>query len=421
MANLWQPTNLTDGLVGATSGNITIANLAVQSTILSKSLVVGKQGDPRLPYWDGLPAPLSAITLDDPRYNTSQIWIPAIFENILGIMADLTITGNLDIAGDVVVGTQANPANVIVEGESIVRGALPGNTYSVLSWGGINLSGSLLVNTIANTIVLGLKPINIVGNVEFIDENQDVLLKIWGGFPGGNRGPGTSAIDLVGNGYPSSLRLTTTSTQKGLITDKVLSLGENRLINNSRWSSDPSLEIIGTPELIHFNTPQSALEVINTAGGSNLTALNAVGNIVQTTVDSTGQNALEAVFCLSALRFEKPAGAFLVGPAGGAGGPMWFRTYCLFGIDAGPWNLELPEPEILGQELLVINGTNQNMVVNAAGVLSVNSLGITYPTASTAISNSYDGASGLSSDYITFYIAEQVTGSLKWVCLYPYS
>ena len=419
MANLWQPTNLTDGLVGATSGNITIANLAVQSTILSKSLVVGKQGDPRLPYWDGLPAPLAAITLDDPRLNTSQIWIPAIFENILGIMADLTITGSVDIFGDVVVGTPANPANVIVEGKSTVRG--DGSTYSILSWGGINLSESLLVNTIANTIVLGVttasRPIEIKGTVEFIDETQAILLKAWGGFPGGNRGPGTSAVDIDGTGFPSSLRSTTVSTARGLIANGtlgMLSVGENRLINNSRWPNTPAVELSGAPPLIHFATPESALEVSNTAGGTNFTALNAVGNIIQTS------DTFEAVFSLSSIRLEKPAGAFLVGPTGPAGGPMWFRTYALYGTDAGPWNLELPEPDTLGQELLVINGINNPMILNAAGVVSVNTLGATYPAPGTAIFNAYNGASGLSSDYITFYIAEQVLGSLKWVCLYPY-
>ena len=196
----------------------------------------------------------------------------------------------------------------------------------------------------------------------------------------------------------------------------MLSVGENRLINNSRWPNTPAVELTGAPPLIHFATPESALEVINTAGGTNFTALNAVGNIIQTSDAST----FEAVFSLSSIRLEKPAGAFLVGPTGPAGGPMWFRTYALYGTDAGPWNLELPEPDTLGQELLVINGTDQNMLVNNAGVLSVDTLGATYPTAATAISNAYNGASGLSSDYITFYIAEQVLGSLKWVCLYPY-
>jgi hypothetical protein len=212
----WEPLNNMPGLSGDTTGNLVLTTLLVQSIAVNDAATFGKPGDSR-----------TGAQLQGAN-ETLAVWLPAYFHFDVALEANLFVTGDVIIAGDLTVET-----DLIVNGTS-------------------DLLGDVTIGTAAANATLTVN-----GN-EIIESNASL-------------GAGTPTLSVINN---TNAGITLQTTSAGVSGKAIEAEGQVTISNTVQGDFTVSnLDVTGDA-----NNGVSLVNIENTLGGTGIDALTVTGN-----------------------------------------------------------------------------------------------------------------------------------------------
>jgi hypothetical protein len=393
--NIFAISNKAPTLQGNTSDKQTISNVNTTVATISEACILGKPGDAR--------------NLIDAQA-TLSIWTPVNFQKDVIVQATITIQGDVLILGDF------TTFSATVSGTTTAQG---------LDSNGVQLDYGIRSESTMTSTIMEINPNT---NVNKLGDTNNSLTTVKGESLGGLAFP-LSNLYLSPDPDPIDPILIQNFTDFSAL----VSTSTNAATNGV------ATQIIGGDALIHLTAKGKSVIEQGTSGVT--TVLDLEGRVVDVAVMQATNNGLApgnlSLRCIGNIVHKKIIGetssiAFsnvIEQHAGGA----WtattnVRSYLIQGTPGSAFNVLLPPISYLGQELTIINGTDQNMILNASALPDIESFNCDATTAWPAADTQYGIVAdpdkvvpplttGLVSKYVASYNTN--TAALFWLCLDP--
>lgn len=397
--NIFAISNKAPTLQGNTSDKQTITNVNTATTAVSEACILGKPGDARL--------------LDQLRDEqaTLNIWTPVNFQKDVVVQATITIEGDVVILGDF------TTFSATVSGTTTAQG---------LDADGAQLDYGIRSES---TMTSDIMEINPNSNTNRIGATFNSITRILGESKGGpslansnfRLYPDADPDDpIILHSFTDSSALVSTSTNAATNGVATRIVGGDALIHltaKGKSVMEPGTTSVSTVLDLggRVNATTGLLNAENNGLAPGNLALQCIGNIVHKKIP--GENAGIAFTNV----IQQHAGGNWTALSN-------VRSFLIQGSFGAPFIVILPPKRYLGQELTIINGTDQNMILNESGLADIQSYncdGTTaWPTADTQYGTVPDASrvippltTGLVSKYVVSY--NPATAALFWLCLDP--